>query len=74
MKINILVLHECDFGFEWYIAVKNVKKMWVIKLHSREYSGNFTISQVRIKDYSTVTDFAKFLGWSTSEPFSRATW
>ena len=24
--------------------------------------------------YSTVTDFAKFLGWSTSVPLSTATW
>ena len=24
--------------------------------------------------YSTVTDFAKFRGWSTSVPFSTATW
>ena len=24
--------------------------------------------------YSTVTDFAKFLGWSTSVPLSLATW
>ena len=25
-----------------------------------------------IKTYSTVTDFAKFLGWSTSLPFATA--
>ena len=25
-------------------------------------------------DHSTVTLFAKFLGWSTSEPFKTATW
>ena len=24
--------------------------------------------------YSTVTDFAKFRGWSTSAPFTTATW
>jgi len=24
--------------------------------------------------YSTVTDFARFRGWSTSVPFSTATW
>lgn len=24
--------------------------------------------------YSTVTDFARFLGWSTSVPLIRATW
>ena len=24
--------------------------------------------------YSTVTDFARFRGWSTSAPFSTATW
>jgi hypothetical protein len=27
-----------------------------------------------LADYSTVTDFARFLGWSTSVPFSTATW
>ena len=27
-----------------------------------------------LPNYSTVTDFAKFLGWSTSVPLSLATW
>jgi len=26
MKINILVLHECHKGFEWYIVDTNVKR------------------------------------------------
>lgn len=26
----------------------------------------------RVRPYSTVTDFAKFLGWSTSVPFKTA--
>jgi hypothetical protein len=27
---------------------------------------------VALADHSTVTDFAKFLGWSTSVPFAQA--
>lgn len=29
---------------------------------------------VEVKNYSTVTDFARFLGWSTSNPRKAAMW
>lgn len=44
-------------------------KIWVWPMEFCP-SDLFTIDDIR---YSTVTDFAKFRGWSTSVPFTIAT-
>ena len=47
MKINILVLHECHNGFEWYIADTNGKRtmfLWrLIKQSFWEYLVYITV-------------------------------
>jgi len=40
----------------------------------REEIGAGHRAILRQTDYSTVTDFARFLGWSTSHPRRTATW
>ena len=56
----------------WYQYIKHSKsrKRWV-KTQSKQIFSIFYL-MVSIY-YSTVTDFAKFLGWSTSVPFETAT-
>ena len=47
---------------------KQVVSLSDIKKKSDSQSSNLCVELV----YSTVTDFAKFLGWSTSHPFAFA--
>ena len=44
---------------------------YVRNFEQREVKDYFAFKRIE-KTYSTVTDFARFLGLSTSQPFSRA--
>jgi len=59
MKINILVLHECHKGFEWYIADTNGKRtifLWrLIKQCFWEYLVYMTVG-FHIKEVLVLTD------------------
>ena len=60
MLVGIIFEKPCDIGNNIVPITSNV-----IAAKSVKYA---------FIDYSTVTDLAKFLGWSTSVPLSTATW
>jgi len=54
------------------VSVPRVEGDGLIETYKRTALAELDFLPVR--GYSTVTDFARFRGWSTSVPFSTATW
>jgi hypothetical protein len=56
-----------------YVFVVNSKKMKNLDLNKKsETKSHFSYNLPMFFVYSTVTDFAKFLGWSTLQPLITA--
>ncbi|EIC31409.1 hypothetical protein Metal_3765 [Methylomicrobium album BG8] len=70
-------LHEQAYRLIQRILSSFTKKIYDFKFVGMDFYDFIITKQCgrdRGNGYSTVTDFAKFLGWSTSVPFNTATW
>ena len=69
--VIIYIINLIGNGFGFHIGL-NIFTSIVIRTVRASWRSMFNSCKIisRIKVYSTVTDFAKFLGLSTSNPFS----